>query len=48
VATTTVEKLLDYVLNTPADPLRSRACAQQRYQLIKHNLSVMKKLNLKL
>jgi 4-O-beta-D-mannosyl-D-glucose phosphorylase len=48
VATTTVEKLLDYVLNTPADPLRSRACVQQRHQLIERNLSVMKKLKLKL
>jgi 4-O-beta-D-mannosyl-D-glucose phosphorylase len=48
VATTTVEKLLDYVLNTPADPHRSRACVQQRHQLIERNLSVMKKLNLKL
>jgi len=48
VATTTVEKLLDYVLNTPADPYRSRACVQQRHQLIERNLSVMKKLKLKL
>ncbi len=47
VATTTLEKLLDYVLNTPPDPLRSHACVQQRYELIKHNLSIMKGLNLK-
>ena len=37
VATTTVERLLDYALNTPADPLRSAACVQQRIQLIRKN-----------
>jgi len=26
----TVPKLLDYVMNTPADPLRSYACVEQR------------------
>jgi 4-O-beta-D-mannosyl-D-glucose phosphorylase len=46
VATTTIDKLLDYVMNTPADPLRSHACVQQRYQLISRNLSIMKKPNL--
>ncbi len=46
VATTTIEKLLDYVMNTPPDPLRSYACVQQRHRLIEHNLSVMKRLNL--
>ncbi len=44
VATTTVEKLLDYVVSSPPDPLRSYACVQQRQRLIEHNLSVMKKL----
>ncbi len=43
VATTTIEKLLDYVLNTPEDPLRSHACVQQRYDLIARNLELMKK-----
>jgi 4-O-beta-D-mannosyl-D-glucose phosphorylase len=43
VATSTVEKLLDYVLNTPEDPLRSYACVEQRYALIKKNLEVLKK-----
>ncbi|QGQ94809.1 glycosidase [Paenibacillus psychroresistens] len=38
VATTTVAKLLDYVMNTPADPLRSHACVAQRNQLIAGNL----------
>ena len=37
VATSTVEKLLDYVLNTPADGLRSAACVQQRLDLIHKN-----------
>jgi len=37
VATTTVEQLLDYALNTPADSLRSAACVQQRIELIRKN-----------
>jgi 4-O-beta-D-mannosyl-D-glucose phosphorylase len=36
--TTTVERLLDYVLNTPPDPLRSALCVEQRIALIKRNL----------
>ncbi|MBT2288673.1 glycosidase [Paenibacillus albidus] len=40
VATTTVDQLLDYVLNTPEDPLRSYACVQQRIALIDRNLSL--------
>lgn len=38
VATSTVDKLLDYVLNTPADGLRSKICAEQRCRLIETNL----------
>jgi 4-O-beta-D-mannosyl-D-glucose phosphorylase len=38
VAATTVERLLDYVLNTPPDPLRSAACVRQRIALIEKNL----------
>ena len=38
VATTTVERLTDYVFNTPADPLRSADCVRQRCELIHHNL----------
>ena len=38
VATTTVERLLDYVMHTPEDPLRSFACVQQRCALITRNL----------
>jgi 4-O-beta-D-mannosyl-D-glucose phosphorylase len=41
VATTSVARLLDYVLNTPADPLRSHACVEQRSTLIEKNLAVL-------
>jgi 4-O-beta-D-mannosyl-D-glucose phosphorylase len=41
VATSTVERLLDYVLHTPEDPLRSYACVEQRYDLIKKNLKML-------
>jgi 4-O-beta-D-mannosyl-D-glucose phosphorylase len=44
VASSTVDKLLDYVLHTPEDPLRSYACVEQRYRLIKKNLEVLKSL----
>ena len=44
VATSTIEKLLDYVMNTPGDPLRSRLSVEQRYELIKGNLETLKKL----
>jgi len=39
VATSTVDKLLDYVINTPGDAMRSRLCVDQRCQLIEKNLS---------
>jgi 4-O-beta-D-mannosyl-D-glucose phosphorylase len=42
VATSTVAKLLDYVRNTPADPLRSSACVEQRYEMIEKNLAALK------
>ena len=38
VATSTVEKLLDYTLHTPEDPLRSYASVEQRHALIGKNL----------
>lgn len=41
VATSTVDRLLDYVMNTPADPLRSRACVEQRYALIEKNRAAL-------
>ncbi len=43
VATTTVEKMLDYAFNTPVDPLRSRDCVAQRCELIDRNLEYLKK-----
>jgi 4-O-beta-D-mannosyl-D-glucose phosphorylase len=46
VATSSVERLLDYVLHTPADPLRSRACVEQRCALIEKNLAVLDALKL--
>jgi len=38
VATTTVEKLLDYCENTPPDAMRSKLSVEQRCQLIARNL----------
>jgi len=38
VATSTVERLLDYVLNTPEDGMRSSICVEQRCRLIEKNL----------
>jgi len=40
VAESTVDKLLDYVMNTPPDPLRSFAAVELRYELIKKNLAL--------
>lgn len=44
VATTTVDKLIDYVFNTPEDPLRSVLCVKQRCDLISKNLEYLKTL----
>lgn len=41
VAETTVEKMLDYVQNTPPDGLRSAACVAQRNELIDRNLRLI-------
>lgn len=41
VATTTIDKLIDYVFNTPTDPLRSPDCVQQRCDLIRKNLEYL-------
>jgi len=38
VATSTMDKLLDYVLNTPEDGMRSRLCVEQRCRLIEKAL----------
>jgi 4-O-beta-D-mannosyl-D-glucose phosphorylase len=40
VATTSVEKLVDYCLHTPEDPLRSAACVEQRIELIRRNRAI--------
>ncbi|WJG23575.1 glycoside hydrolase family 130 protein [Vibrio furnissii] len=37
VLTTTVDQLVDYVMNTPEDPLTSYQCVAQRIELIKSN-----------
>jgi len=42
VAVSTVDKLLDYTLNTPPDALRSAACVEQRNKLITKNLELIK------
>lgn len=38
VASTTIEKLMDYTFNTPEDPRRSADCVKQRCELIRKNL----------
>lgn len=43
VATTTIDKLMDYVFNTPEDPLRSVKCVEQRCDFIRKNLEFMRK-----
>lgn len=42
VATTTVDRLLDYVFQTPQDPHRSVECVAQRCDLISKNLEFLK------
>jgi 4-O-beta-D-mannosyl-D-glucose phosphorylase len=42
VATSTVDKLLDYVLHTPEDRLRTGLSVQQRVELIERNLTLLK------
>lgn len=41
VATTTIDKMLDYVLNTPEDGYRSAVSVQQRCELISRNLEFL-------
>ena len=43
VAETDIGRLCDYLLNTPADPLRSPDCVKQRCELIAKNLEYLKK-----
>ncbi len=42
VAGTTLDKLTDFVFNTPSDPLRSSDCVKQRKELIAKNLELLK------
>ena len=42
VASTTIDRMVDYALNTPADPLRSADCVKQRAELVRHNLAYCK------
>lgn len=44
VATTTIDRLVDYVFHTPEDPMRSVLCVQQRLELIKKNLEFLDSL----
>ena len=39
LATTTIDKMLDYVMNNPTDPLRTYACVQQKIELINKNIN---------
>lgn len=41
VASTTIDRLLDYVVNTPEDGLRSRASVETRHKLIARNLELL-------
>lgn len=43
VASTTIDKLMDYTFNTPSDPLRSVDCVKQRCELISKNLEFLNK-----
>jgi 4-O-beta-D-mannosyl-D-glucose phosphorylase len=43
VAETTVDKLVDYCLNTPSDPLSSAKCVAQRNKMIEKNLKLIGK-----
>jgi len=43
VATSTVDKLLDYVMNTPEDGRRTAVCVEQRSRLIAGNLRLRPK-----
>jgi 4-O-beta-D-mannosyl-D-glucose phosphorylase len=41
VARTSLDQMVDYVLNTPEDPLTSRGCVEQRTRLIEKNIDLM-------
>lgn len=41
VAVSSIDKLLDYAFNTPADALRTAECVKQRCDLIKRNIELL-------
>jgi len=41
VAATTIDRLIDYVFNTPEDPMRSPDCVRQRCELIEKNKALL-------
>ena len=43
VASTTLERMVDFALNTPEDPLRSADCVKQRCKMIDKNLAYLRK-----
>ena len=43
VVETTVERMVDYCMNTPPDALRSAACVQQRIALIERNAALLRR-----
>ena len=43
VAVTDIQRLKDYVFNTPSDPLRSADCVKQRVDFIRRNLEILGK-----
>ncbi|GJM64366.1 glycosidase [Persicobacter diffluens] len=49
VASSTIDQLVDYCLNTPEDPLKSHLCVAQRTEMIQQNqeahLAIMEELN---
>ncbi len=47
VATSTIDKLIDYCINTPPDMQKSSECVKQRNSMIRKNLEIIKKENFK-
>lgn len=45
VATTTIERLIDYTFNTPEDGFRSLVCSKQRVDLIRKNEMLLNRIN---
>jgi 4-O-beta-D-mannosyl-D-glucose phosphorylase len=46
VATTTVDRLLEYVMNTPPDAMQSYSCVRQRREMITRNLDAIKEMGI--